>query len=472
VKAGDAVTVACDALDDEGAAAGAATGGDPARVHVAGALPGERVTAMVTHVSRHRPEAWASLREIEVASPARRAPACRAWGDCGGCVLQHLAYDQQVAWKTARVRAVAAAHAELAAVPVAPCVPSPRPLGYRNRSKLVCARAAGVGGGGIGAGPLVLGAFAPRSHVVIDLGGCRIAEPPLDDLAGALRAILEAAGVVPYDERTFTGDLRHAVLRVSHRGQVLVTLVTARRAWPAARGVADALLAGRPGGAEVCGVVQNVNPTRGNAIFGAEEIVLGGAATLDDAVGGVRVRLSSQSFFQANRDVAALAYAAIAATLAPAAGGDSSGSGGKQTGRLVDAYAGVGGIALTLAPHAREVIGIEAHPAAVTDAEASAALNGVTHARFVAGDAAARLREIDRADAVVLNPPRRGCDAAVLDEVARLAPARVAYLSCDPETLARDLVQLAGRGYKTLSLTPFDMLPHTPHIEVLAVLAR
>src|SRR6185369_3068621 len=360
-------------------------------------------------------------------------------------------------WKTARVRDALAAYPALAGVPVADCVASPRPLGYRNRSKLVCAH-----GDGPGRARLVLGAFAPRSHRVVDLSGCRIAEPPLDDVAAALRAIADDAGVVPYDERALTGDLRHVVLRVSQRGQVLATLVTAARRWPAGAVTGDELAARlcaeRP---EVVGVVQNVNPSRGNAIYGAEEVTLAGQATLEDTVGAVRVRLSSRSFFQANRDVAALAYEAIAAALAPS-----------RADRVVDAYAGAGAIALTLARAAGEVqvIGIEEHAGAVEDAAASASLNGLGNARFLAGDAGARLREIDRADAVVLNPPRKGCDAAVLAEVVRLAPRRIAYLSCEPRTLARDLDHLAARGHRATALAPFDMLPHTPHIEVLAVI--
>ena len=417
-----------------------------------GALPGESVVATIDHVSQHRPEAWGHLVEIAVASPGRRPPACRAFGSCGGCVLQHLAYEEQVRWKGERVRAIAAALPSLRGVAVADCVASPRPLGYRNRSKLVCARDPA----GRGSGTLRLGAYAPRTHEVVDLaGGCRIAEAPLDEIAAMLREILAGAAVVPYDERTLGGDLRHAVLRVNHRGAVLVTLVTARRAWGAGAGVAAALRASRP---EVSGVVQNVNPSRGNAIYGPDDVTLSGEPTLDETIGGVRLRLSARAFLQANRDVAALAYRAIAGAARLT---------GTET--VVDAYAGAGAIALTLAPRALSVVGIEEHAAAVDDATASAAQNGAANARFVAGDVAARLRELERADVVVLNPPRKGCGAAVLDGVARLAPRTIAYLSCDPATLARDLDGLATRGYHTTSLTPFDMLPHTPHIEVLAV---
>jgi 23S rRNA (uracil1939-C5)-methyltransferase len=336
-------------------------------------------------------------------------------------------------------------------------VASPRSLGYRNRSKLVAARAGGK---------LVLGAYAPRSHDVVDTTGCRIAEPPLDDTAAALVAVLDGAGVAAYDERTRTGQLRHVVLRAAHDGHVLAALITAR---PLADGaaLARAFRAARP---EVVGVVEHVNRSTGNAIFaggGDADTVLDGAAGIDDHldVGGqpLRLRLSAGAFFQANRDVAALAYAAIARALAVRAGE-----------RAVDAYCGVGGIALTLARDAAEVVGIEAHAGAVADAAASAALNGATNARFVTGDVARALGAlaIDRADIVALNPPRKGCDAAVLADVVRLAPRAIAYLSCDPDTLARDLAVLAAHGYHAHTVTPFDMLPHTPHVEALAVLAR
>jgi 23S rRNA (uracil1939-C5)-methyltransferase len=447
---GESLSLACDDLDDDGA--GLATH-EGSRVHVAAALPGERVLATVTHVSSHRPEAWARLDTIEAASPDRRAPACAAFGSCGGCVLQHLDVGAQLAWKRERLRRAVAAHAALAGVVVAPGVPSPHPLGYRNRSKLVCAAQDGR---------VVLGAFAPRSHDVVDLAGCRVSEAPLEALATRLRILLAEGSVAPYDERTFAGTLRHVVLRANHAGEVLVVLVVAR---PDAPGVAALARRLRDEHPEVAGVVENVNRTRGNVIYGQDDgadRVLEGAGALEERVGEVRLRLSPRAFFQANREVAALAYAAIARAVAPRPGE-----------HIVDAYCGVGGIALTLARAAAvDVLGIEEHGAAIADATASAALNGVAGARFVAGDVAVRLRDVTRADIVVLNPPRKGCGAAALVEVARLRPRVIAYLSCDPDTLARDLAALGARGYRVREVTPFDMLPHTPHVEALAVLDR
>jgi 23S rRNA (uracil1939-C5)-methyltransferase len=443
---GEQVTLRCVDLDDEGAGLG---DHDGAHIHVAGALPGEEVSATVTHVSSHRAEAWARLDRIEHLSPDRRAPACAAFGSCGGCVLQHLDVTAQLAWKSARVARAMAAHPDLAGTVVSASVPSPRSLGYRNRSKLVCAA---------DRGRVVLGAFAPRSHDVVDLAGCRIAEAPLEEVASALRVLLGGAEIAPYDERTLTGDLRHVVLRANHAGHVLAILVTARQQVPGLAGLAGQLRAERP---EVAGVVQNVNPTRGNVIFGPEERALDGALTLEERVGSVALQLSPRAFFQANREVAALAYAAIAREVAVRPGD-----------RVVDAYGGVGGIALTLAPGAGEVIGIEEHAGATADAIAAAALNGVTNARFVTGDVAVRLREIDRADVVVVNPPRKGCSAAALEQVQRLGPRVIAYLSCDPDTLARDLAWLAAHHHGVRSVTPFDMLPHTAHVEALAILDR
>jgi 23S rRNA (uracil1939-C5)-methyltransferase len=347
-----------------------------------------------------------------------------------------------------------AAHPALAGAEVAAPVPSPRTLGYRNRSKLAAAWSGGR---------LVLGAYAPRSHDVVDLAGCRIAEPPLDDTARALRGFLDEAGVAPYDEQTLTGDLRHVVLQGSHDGRVLAVWV-ARRELPDARGLARDFRRLRP---EVVGVVGHVNRGRGNAIFDAagETVALDGDGAIVDRLemeaGPLPLRLSAGAFFQANRDVAALAYAAIVRGLAPRSGE-----------RAVDVYCGVGGISLALARAGAETLGIETHPGAVADAAASAALDGAAGACFVAGDAAAELHRVDRAELVVLNPPRKGCAEAVLAEVVRLAPRAIAYLSCDPDTLARDLAWLAARGYRARDVTPFDMLPHTPHVEALAVIVR
>lgn len=443
VRKGDRLRLHVTGLDEEAAGLAEVEG---VRVHVAGALADEDVDATVAHVSPHRPDAWALLGGVVRASSLRTPPVCPAYGACGGCTLEHMDYAAQVAWKKTRVAAALAGAG--VDVPVAACVPSPRPLGYRNKSKLVYAvdeRAR----------PL-LGAYAPRTHRVVDLGGCRVAEPPLDEVATVMRDLLAAHAVVPYDERLGEGQLRYAILRVNHLAQVLVTLVTSGAPFSDGEAIARALMAAR---AEVVGVVQNINRSRGNALYGDEERVLAGAAHLGEQVGPVELRLSSTAFFQVNRDVAARIYADLAEAAALT---------GQE--RVVDAYAGVGGIALTLARGAAEVIGIEEHAGAVADAQAGAQRNHATRARFVVGDVAGVLGGLDAADIVVLNPPRRGCAPAVLEAAARLRPRFVAYVSCAPDTLARDLGILARHGLRARSVTPYDMLPQTPHVEALAVI--
>jgi 23S rRNA (uracil1939-C5)-methyltransferase len=421
---------------------------------VAGLLPGERAAVVVDHVSVHllegRRAAWAHIETLQQASPDRVAPVCPAFGACGGCPLQHLAYPAQLRWKTDRVKDALGRHPQLAAVPVADCLPSPRTFGYRNQAKYVYGREQG-------SGRLALGAYLPRSHELVDMAGCEVVEPILDEVAGLLRVLLAAQMVAPFDEVRRIGLLRYVVMRANDAGEVLVTLVAARRDWADAVALAEELLARAPA---VAGVVLNVNDGRGNALFGADEVTLAGRPTLEDQLGPARVELASRSFFQLNRGTAGRAYQALRAAAASLGPLD----------RAVDVYAGAGGIAFSLLPLAAEVVAIEENPAATAAAAAFAGRHGLG-VRFVTGDAARMLEQISDADLVVLNPPRGGCDADVLAAVGRLRPRLCAYLSCHPGTLARDLEVLAGLGLAVGEIQPFDMLPHTPHVEALALLS-
>jgi 23S rRNA (uracil1939-C5)-methyltransferase len=441
VRKGERLSLRITRLDPEGA--GLADLHDN-QVHVAGALPGEEVDAVVEHRSPHRPEAWARLQKVVTPSPSRVAPACAAFGQCGGCVLGHASYPAQLEWKRQSVVA-ALAGPRLGHITVAACIPSPRPLGYRNRAKFVYGRRGGAA--------IVLGAYAPRSHTLVDLAGCGVVERPIDELAAWLLEQLSEARVPPYDEALHEGVLRNVALRVNHAGQVQLTLVTRVDHWPAGVTLAERFLTERK---ELVGVAQNVQPARTNAIFGPVTRALAGDPFLIERVGGVELRLSPTSFFQLNRDIAAQIYADILAST------ELTG-----TERVIDCYSGAGGVALTLAPRAAEVIGVESNPEAVVDATASAQRNHATRVRFVAGDVAEVLGATDAADVVVLNPPRRGCEPAVLEAVARLKPQRVVYVSCSPESLARDLLLLEDLGLVANVAEPYDMLPQTPHVETV-----
>ena len=452
---GVSLVVTCDRLDHDGA--GVADVQNEAgrfRLHVAGALPGECVRATVAHVSPHAREqgrdAWAELEEIVSASPERVAPPCPVHRRCGGCPLAGWAYAAQIEWKRGLV---VKAMAELAHVPVAACVLSPRPFGYRGNAKYVFGRDRD--------GRLVLGAYSPRSHEIVDMSGCSIGEPALAEVAAALLTLLGKYAVPSFDETRRTGLLRYVILRANVDGKVLVALVTGREDWPEAETLARELGAACPA---VVGVVLNINSASGNALFGEQEHLLFGSATIEDTIGPVRVRLGPRSFAQANRLVAGRAYQDIVAAAARLG----------TIERAVDAYAGAGGIALALAPLAREVVAIEENPAACATAQAFLAERGPgdpgARVRFVTGDVADHLARVETADVVVLNPPRKGCAPAVLAAVVQLRPRLVAYLSCNPASLARDLAGLARLGLRTVAVTPYDMLPHTPHVEALALL--
>lgn len=423
-------------------------------VHVPGALAGERVRVRIAHVSGHERDgvraARAELRAVLAPSAERVPPLCPAHGSCGGCAISCLAYPAQLAWKRERVVAELARHPALAGVPVAACVPSPATLGYRNQAKYVYGRAAA-------SGRLALGAFAPGSHTLVDLAGCRVVEPLLDEVRGVLLDLLARHNVEPFDERRRTGTLRYVVMRASAAGRVMVTLVAARRDLGPAAEIAAALAAAD---VRVAGVLLNLNPTAGNRIFGDTDELLWGEPFLEDTVGGVTVRLAARSFAQANRAVAARIYGDIVAAVSP------------RVARAVDVYSGAAPIALALAPVADEVVAIEESAAAT--ATAAAFIAGLGEAargvHVLTGDAGRCLETLPAAEVIVLDPPRKGCAAEVLAQVARLRPRRLAYLSCAPETLARDLAILVEAGARGLGITPYDMMPHTPHVETLALL--
>jgi 23S rRNA (uracil1939-C5)-methyltransferase len=436
-------------LDDDGAGLGTLSTEDGALlVHAPGLLPGDEARVEFEHVSPHRRAegrpAWARVLAVETPSPDRVAPACVRQATCGGCPLMILEGQAQLAFKRRRVQRAFAAYPALATVPVDACGPSPREEGYRNHAKYVF---------GPVAGRPVLGAYAPRSHTIVDQAGCRVVEPVLE---AARAAILPCLAHLPaFDEVRRVGLLRHVVLRANRAGRVLVALVIGQADWPDAEAVAAALAQACPA---IAGVVLNVNRSGGNAILGTEERLLFGQSTLEDAIGPATLRLSARSFFQANREVAAALYAEVRAAIAALGPVD----------RVVDVYSGAGGIAQTLVDVCREVVAIEENPATTAAAEAHLRERGIA-IPFFTGDAADGLARIDRADAVVLNPPRKGCAPAVLDRVRALRPRRVVYVSCDPGTLARDLARLVEGGGQVVAARPFDMMPHTPHVETLAI---
>lgn len=449
--------VVATSLDDSGGGVGvaAATATEPAlEVHVADLLPGERAEVAIDHASSHRATAWGRIvRRLGPTSPERVAPPCPAYGRCGGCTWQHLAYPAQLAHKRARV--VAALAAAGVAAEVAEVRPSPDELGYRNKGKYVV---------GLHGDRVVLGAYAPRTHVVVDTLGCKIVAPIIDEVAAWLRGAAQDAGLAPYNETTRTGELRYAIVREAG-GDVLVVIVTASNPARAKLARVATALARHPA---VRGVVAIEHDRRDGAIVpsGSSARVLHGHATLPDTIAGVPVEIGASEFLQINRAQASAMYARVAelARVTP-------------TTRAVDLFAGLGGISLALArAGAREVVAVE------IDGEAVAQLRrAADRARLpivpLAGDArelpaALRARFPDGVDVAVVNPPRRGLDAGARALVVAIGAPTVIYVSCGPDSLGHDLAELAKHGYHADVIEPFDLMPGTPQIETVVRLIR
>jgi 23S rRNA (uracil1939-C5)-methyltransferase len=435
-------------LDEAGLGVGLAAG---IRVHVADLLPGERAEVLLDHASPHKPEAWGHIvRRIGRTSGERVEPKCPGFGQCGGCVWQHLSYPAQLAAKKARVEAALGR-------PVADVRPSPQLFGYRNKGKYVAGQA-GV--------HVILGAYAPRTHHVIDTLGCKVVAPIIDEVASWVRGATEAAQLVPYDEPKRTGELRYVVIREA-AGDVMIALVVATGT-PRSKleQVANAM-SKHPA---VRGLVTITNDRRDGAIVpsGSSAQVLLGHGHIVEELAGVAIAVGTAEFLQVNRAQAAAMYARVA-ELAMERGGKTAGA----PLQAIDLFAGLGGIGLHLARAGAEVTSVEIDRDAVAQLR-RAAERARLPLRAVGGDAGTVPREElpESPDIVVVNPPRKGLSDGARQLLVELGAPTVMYVSCGPESLGRDLAALAEHGYTPDVIEPFDLMPGTAQVETVVRLSR
>lgn len=438
--------VTATSLDEAGHGVGVADG---ARVHVVDLLPGERAEVAIAHTSPHRPEAWGRIvRRLGPSSADRVEPACPAFGRCGGCVWQHLAYPAQLAAKRARV--VAALGPDARDANVSEVRPSPALLGYRNKGKYVVGRSGDH---------VVLGAYAPRSHQVIDTLGCRVVAPIIDEVATWVRGASENAQLVPYDEPKRTGELRYVVIR-EVASDVLIALVVAPGTPRGKLEIVANALAKHPA---VRGLVAITNDRRDGAIVpsGSSAQVLFGHGHLVEDLAGVRLEVGVGEFLQVNRAQAQAMYARVAELA-----GDMRGK------HAVDLFAGLGGFGLHLARAGATVTAVEIDRDAVAGLRRAAERAGVP-LTAIASDASADLAaRLGTPDLVVVNPPRKGLSETARALLAALAAPTVIYVSCGPDTLGRDLQLLAGHGWQPDVIEPFDLMPGTAQVETIVRMRR
>jgi len=423
------------------------------QILVPGTVTQDRCLARITHFGKT--VVFADLVKLLEPSPLRlqRCP-CSDAAICLGCPLIPLRYGEQLRWKQGQVQVAFDAYPSLKELVVPRLLTPERQLGYRTTAKLAVA--------GSHADPYI-GIYRRASHDVVDLEECPLHHPLINMVIKVVGKGIAKLKVPVYQEKNKSGILRYLVVRVSEStGEVMVTFVTARRAFNEIHHLAKFLQEQVP---QVTVVCQNVNSSDGNVIFGVHDHFLTKQQTLQDCIGQVELLISPRSFLQAQNDGACLLYETAR---------DWAALDGTQD--VLDLYCGIGGIALTLAPVARQVLGVELNKEAVADARRNARLNNVKNCRFEAGDVLEQLDELiedeQRFDCIVLNPPRKGCERDVLNRVVELDPDRIIYVSCSPQTLARDLDILSYRGYNTLKVQPVEMFPQTAHVENVALIER
>ena len=420
---------------------------------IGGAFPGDVVLARIEHVSFGT--VIARLHKLLQPSTMRsKRPPCRVSAECLGCPLIAMRYVDQKVWKRGMVLNELAGYPELADITVHPLLSPERLIHYRNSAKLIVA--------GKHSEPF-LGIYRRASHDVFDLEECPIHHPLINRVMDVVRRGITRLKVPIYNPRSKMGLLRYLVVRISEAEQkAMVVLVTADKGYNEIHHLSKFIREALP---EVDVVASNINSSEGNVIFGQKDTFLTKQQYLTEQIGDIYLQISPRSFFQVNSSGARLIYEKVREWVAP-----------DRDSTVLDLYCGIGGIGLFLAEQAKKVIGIEVVEEAVADARKNARLNGFTNCRFEAGDAAELLEDLadegERIDAVVLNPPRKGCDEQVLQAVSGLSPRRIVYVSCSPQSLMRDLAILKKLGYVCREIQPVDMFPQTVHVENVARLEK
>lgn len=369
---------------------------------------------------------------------------------CGGCDYQGIEYKKQLEEKEANVKKLLKDF-----VKVSPIVGMENPYHYRHKVHAVfdC----------IGRGQVVAGVYKKNSHDVVDIESCQIEDQEADAIIREVKGLLKSFKIKTYDEDTGYGLLRHVLVRKGyHSGEIMVVLVLSSPILPSKNNFVKALRKNHP---NISTVVINVNDKKTSMVLGERNIVVYGKGFIEDKLCGCTFRISPNSFYQVNPAQTELLYEKAIACA-------------QLTGeeKVIDAYCGTGTIGIIASKQAKEVIGVELNKDAIKDAVINAKRNEIKNIKFVNDDAGKYMVSLaekkETVDVVIMDPPRSGSDEAFLSSVVKLSPKRVVYVSCGPDTLARDLKYLTKKGYKVTEATPYDMFPMTAHTEVVVGLRK
>ena len=424
-------------------------------IFIEGALKGEKVKVRIVKVNKNF--AYGKLMEVLDASEERVNPPCAIYKRCGGCKLQHASYKAQLDFKWDRVKDCVSKIGKLDPSIVKYPLGMENPWRYRNKVQLPI---------GLINGEVKIGFFAPRSHDIIDMESCLIQDEIGDKVVKLTREWIEKFNIRPYNvdgEYDEKGIVRHIMIRRGFTtNEVMVVLVTNGEKLPHKEEFVDLMVKNIPG---IKSVIQNINSKKTNVILGLESKTLWGEDTISDYIGDFRFNISPLSFFQVNPIQTEVLYGK-ALEYANLTGNEE----------VFDAYCGTGTITLFLSQKAKKVYGVEIIPQAIDNAWINAKENKVENVEFFVGESEVVIPDLInkgvKADVVVVDPPRKGCDKKLLDAITNIDAKKIVYVSCDPSTLGRDLAILEENGYKTLEVQPVDMFPNTAHIENVALLIK
>ncbi|EOU1825616.1 TPA: 23S rRNA (uracil(1939)-C(5))-methyltransferase RlmD [Clostridium perfringens] len=424
-------------------------------IFIEGALKGEKVKVRIVKVNKNF--AYGKLMEVLEASEERVNPPCAIYKRCGGCKLQHASYNAQLDFKWDRVKDCVSKIGKLDPSIVKYPLGMEEPWRYRNKVQLPI---------GLINGEVKIGFFAPRSHDIIDMESCLIQDEIGDKVVKLTREWIEKFNIRPYNvdgEYDEKGIVRHIMIRRGFTtNEVMVVLVTNGEKLPYKEEFVDLMVKNIPG---IKSIIQNINSKKTNVILGLESKTLWGEDTVSDYIGDFRFNISPLSFFQVNPIQTEVLYGK-ALEYANLTGNEE----------VFDAYCGTGTITLFLSQKAKKVYGVEIIPQAIDNAWINAKENKVENVEFFVGESEVVIPDLInkgvKADVVVVDPPRKGCDKKLLDAITHIDAKKIVYVSCDPSTLGRDLKVLEENGYKTLEVQPVDMFPNTAHIENVALLIK
>lgn len=445
---GDLVEVTITDLNDSGDGVGRVNG---KVVFIPDTIPGDRAKVRLVRV---KPQyAYGKLQQLLETSPHRIRPRCIVADKCGGCQWQHIAYEYQLEAKRHQVIQTLERIGGFIDPPVDSVITGDADLGYRNKATYPLGKSA--------VGQIQAGYYQKGSHHLINLNQCPVQDARLNPLLPEVKQDIQQRGWQVYDEKRHRGQVRHLALRIGRRtGEMLLTLVVKDWNLPGIEAQAREWLDRYP---QLVGISLNRQSDRTNVIFGSETRCIAGQPYLLEIFAGLKFHVLPDTFFQVYTEVAETLLQEITQHL-------------KLQGHeiLVDAYCGIGTLTLPLAPKVQQVIGLEVQPAAVEQAQNNARLNQITNATFQVGEVEKLLPQLKtNPNIVLLDPPRQGCDRAIIETLLQIQPQRIIYVSCKAATLARDLKLLCQSGnYHLTRIQPADFFPQTAHVECAAFLEK